>query len=379
MLLELSGEQDVLVETTARFLAESVPTGRIREQRDDPIGFDAGYWRQGAELGWTSLLVDEAHGGGSVSGLGLVDLTLIAHQFGRHAAPGPLTPTNVVAALINAADWMDHDGVLDGLLSGEQTAAWALAEPVPGDRLGSLSAEIRVAGDEVVLNGTKRPVEGAVGAGAILVSGRSAEGVTNVVVPAGTEGVRIRPLISVDLARRFAVVELDEVRVPVSAIVGEIGGAREQVEWATLLAVVLSCADAVGAMQAAFEMTVEWGFDRYSFGRPLASYQALKHRYADMKSWLEASHAITDRAAEAVAGGAPDGAELASAAKAYVGDYGGELVQDCIQLHGGIGVTYEHDLHLYARRVVANRTLYGTPGEHRRRLADIVEQREKGR
>src|SRR5205085_12434587 len=115
--------------------------------------------------------------------------------------------------------------------------------------------------------------------------------------------------------------------------------------------------------------TVEWGFDRYSFGRPLASYQALKHRFAEMKAWLEASHAISDEAAEAVAAGAPDAAALVSAAKAYIGDAGTELVQECVQLHGGIGVTFEHDLHLFLRRVTVDRALYGTPTDHRRRLA----------
>jgi len=120
-------------------------------------------------------------------------------------------------------------------------------------------------------------------------------------------------------------------------------------------------------------MTIEWAFDRYSFGRPLASYQELKHRFADMKTWLEAGHAINDAAAAAVASGSADAGELVSAAKAFIGDYGSELVQDCVQIHGGIGLTFDHDIHFYLRRVVVNRTLYGTPAEHRHRLASIVE------
>jgi alkylation response protein AidB-like acyl-CoA dehydrogenase len=134
------------------------------------------------------------------------------------------------------------------------------------------------------------------------------------------------------------------------------------------------CAESVGALQVAFDMTVEWAFDRYSFGRPLASYQELKHRFADMKVWLEASHAISDGAAAAVQSRAPEARELVSAAKAYIGHYGAELVQDCVQMHGGIGVTFEHDLHLYLRRVTVNRALYGTPAEHRQRLANLVEK-----
>ena len=119
-------------------------------------------------------------------------------------------------------------------------------------------------------------------------------------------------------------------------------------------------------------MTVEWAFDRYSFGRPLASYQALKHRFADMKSWLEASHAIADAAASATDSGDPDAAELASAAMAFIADYGSELLQECVQMHGGIGLTFEHDLHLFLRRHTLDRGLHGTSAQHRQRLASLA-------
>ena len=131
-------------------------------------------------------------------------------------------------------------------------------------------------------------------------------------------------------------------------------------------------AETVGAMQFALDMTLEWAFDRYSFGRPLASYQELKHRFADMKTWLEAGHAISDAAAGAVSAGAPEAAELASAAKAFLGQYGTELLQDCVQMHGGIGLTFEHDIHFFLRRVALDRTLHGTPAQHRARIASIA-------
>jgi alkylation response protein AidB-like acyl-CoA dehydrogenase len=161
------------------------------------------------------------------------------------------------------------------------------------------------------------------------------------------------------------------VRAPADALVGDYGQAAAQVARQVQNAAVILSAEAVGAMDAAFQMTVDWAFDRYTFGRALASYQALKHRFADMKSWLEASHAVSDAAAEAVADRSPMAAETASAAKSYVGEWGPELAQECVQLHGGIGVTYEHDLHFYLRRVSLNRLLYGTPADHRRLLARI--------
>ena len=148
---------------------------------------------------------------------------------------------------------------------------------------------------------------------------------------------------------------------------------RRQIENA---AVILS-AESVGAMDAAFDMTLDWAFGRYTFGRALASYQAIKHRFADMKSWLEASHAISDAAAEAVADQTRLAAETASAARSYIGVQGPELAQDCVQIHGGIGVTYEHDLHFFLRRVTLDSLLYGTPAEHRRLIAALQIDKEK--
>ena len=181
---------------------------------------------------------------------------------------------------------------------------------------------------------------------------------------------------TVDLTRRFSVVTFDEARVPSDAVVGTVGDAHEDVHRQFERFIVLLNAESVGAMQAAFDMTVEWAFDRYSFGRPLASYQALKHRFADMFMWLQASHASSDTACAAVAHGDPDAAELVSAAKAYIGEYGAELVQDCTQMHGGIGVTFEHDLHLFLRRVTVNRALAGTPADHHQRITAFIEARE---
>ena len=370
MLLQPSEDQQFFRETTARFLDEFAPVNEVRRLRDDPAGYAPDYWRRGAELGWTSFLVDERHGGGSISGAGLVDLGLVAHEFGCHAAPGPLITSNVAAGLLSRND--AHPEVVAGLLAGTTTVTWCLAEPAPNDRLGAVTLSVVADGEHLVLNGAKRPVEAAGSADAFLVVGRTGEGITTVLVPRDTAGVAVRPLQSVDLTRRYGVVEFHDVRVPVSAAVGPIGGAAADVEWAQQVAIVIACAESVGAMQRAFDMTVEWAFDRYSFGRPLASYQALKHRYADMKSWLEAAHAIADEAAAAVATGTPGAALLVSAAKAYIGEAGGELMQDCVQMHGGIGVTFEHDLHLFMRRLVVNRSVDGSAAEHRQRLAALA-------
>ncbi len=185
-------------------------------------------------------------------------------------------------------------------------------------------------------------------------------------MPRDTAGLTVTPINSLDLVRRFARVECDRLRVPCAATIGTADDVERQLQ----LALVMQTAEMVGAAETVFDFTVEWAFDRYSFGRPLASYQELKHRFADMKMWLEASHGLATALAREVDAEA-DARETASAAKAYAGAYLAELVQDCLQIHGGIGLTSDHDIHLYLRRVTVDRSTYGTPADHRQRIAAI--------
>ena len=383
MLHQLTPDQESLRETTARFLSDKVSTATLRGLRDDAQGFADEYWRQGVELGWTHLLVDERLGGGSASGDGVVDLTLLAYEFGRRAAPGPLLVNAVVAGALS--DAAAHDDVVAGLLDGRNLATWAFLDRPRSDELGPSELTIRVEGDELVLDGVKRPVESAARASHILVTGTSGQGAdlqgpTQVLVPTDTPGLEITPMRQVDLTRRFDKVTFDGVRVGLDSLVGGLGTAGPDVQRQLRRALVVAAAESVGAMQTAFDMTLEWTRDRYSFGRPLAAYQAIKHRMAHMATWLEASHAIADEAARvtadeaagATAEGAADADKLASAAAAYIGDQGSELLQECVQFHGGIGVTFEHDLHLYLRRHTLNRALWGTPAQHRRRIATAL-------
>jgi alkylation response protein AidB-like acyl-CoA dehydrogenase len=377
MLIAPSEDQEFFRQTTERFLVEQAPADELRRLRDDAAGFDPTYWRRGAELGWTSLLVDEAHGGGTISGAGLVDLSLLAYEFGHHAAPGPLHATNVVAGALGEHGAPGPQAeVLEGLLSGEAIATWCA--PGLGARPGwwQTGVEVESDGDGLVVRGAVRPVEHAGQADHFLVTASDGAGITQVLVPASSDGVSVGAMRTVDLTRRFGAVTFDGVRVGADAVVGKRGEASQDVERQMRCALTLLNAEAVGCMQSAFDMTVEWGFDRYTFGRPLASYQALKHRYADMMSWLEAGHAISDAACAAVQERAANAEELTSAAKAFIGQYGTELIQDCVQLHGGIGVTFEHDLHLFLRRMTVNRSTAGTPAGHLRRIAALIAIRE---
>jgi len=386
MLATLSDDQEFFRQTTDRFLTEQVPRFVVRGLRDDPAGFERPFWSRGAELGWTSLLVDEERGGGTISGSGLVDLSLVAYEFGRHAAPGPLLGTNVVAWTLGArgAASGDQAEVLRGLLSGDVIATWCA--PLVRPEGWQATVEARRDGDAVVLRGEAPYVESAGEADQWLVTCRDGEGpgTTQVLVPAASAGASVVPMRSVDLSRRFGVVTFDDVVVNADTVVGEAGAAAADVDRQLQVLLVMLNAESVGAMQTGFDMTVEWSFDRYTFGRPLASYQALKHRFADMLSWLEASHAASATSCHAAQERHASADERLSAAKAYIGEYGAELLQDCVQMHGGIGVTFEHDLHLYLRRVLVNRSFAGSPADHRQRIATLwhgeaaVEEDEEG-
>ena len=361
MELELSEEQAFFAATTRKFLAAESPTTAVRALEHDPLGFDPGVWRRGAELGWTSLLVAEEHGGGAFSEHGLTDLVLVAEELGRVVAPGPLVPVNVVAdAVARHGTDEQRAAVLPHLLDGTAVAAWCGPDPVAATP----------AGDGWTLTGQIAPVEAGAQAAHLLVAVATPDGVAQALLPADAPGLTVTPLEGLDLVRRFASVDLDAVAIGPEDLVGPVGEEAEAaIEAAYRLAVVLQCAETVGAMDTVFTMTVEYLGDRYSFGRPLASYQALKHRVADLKLALEASHGIATAAARAVAASAPEAADLVDAAAHWIGPHATELVQDCVQLHGGIGVTWEHDLHLYLRRVTVNRATYGTPEDHAERIA----------
>lgn len=373
---DLTSDQELLRDTTARFLTDTVPLSKQRKFRDDPMGFEPDYWKTGAELGWTMLLVSEADGGGSVSGRGLADLATIAYEFGRHAAPGPLVDCNVVASALTGQPGDLHAAALGEILTGQAIAATCLGA-APWLRPDESTVTIRRDGDDVIVSGAVKPVESARDARHLLVTGRSDGGMSQVLVPADAAGVTVKPLKSIDVSRRFGAVSFADVRLPASALVGEFARADDAVAAQVRKACVILCAESVGAMEVAFDMTLDWAFNRYTFGRAIASYQALKHRFADMKSWLEASHAVCDAAADAVADDTAMAGETVCAAKSYIGEQSVELAQDGVQIHGGIGVTYEHDLHFYLRRVTLNRLLYGTPADHRRWLGMMQIGQEK--
>lgn len=240
MELVLTADQEFFADTTAKFLDDKASPTDLRDLRHDPAGFSPAYWRQGAELGWTSLLVSEEDGGGSISGGGVNDLALVAHQFGRYAAPGPLLATNLVAvALSRRGTAAQKADVLPGLLSGETIATWCWAEPPPGDRLGQVAATASVTDDGYVLNGRKGPAEAGAQSDHFLVVAQTDEGPVQLLVPAATSGVTVVAANGLDLTRRYAEIRFDDVRVPRAALVGDASTAAGDVERQLQLANVI--------------------------------------------------------------------------------------------------------------------------------------------
>lgn len=363
-------EQMLFASTAQAFLEKQAPLSKVREIQGAGGSFDATWWQRAAELGWASLLVPEELGGGSVSGDGVADLALLAEQAGRTVAPGPLHPVSVVlAGLVEAPN--GHEATIEALVAGEAVASWAVYEP--GKPFSPSTAEVTAIATDggYRLDGVKDRVESGDAADVLLVTASLDGAVRQFVVPADTAGVSVQTQRSVDMVKRYARISFDGVQVDAAAVVGSAEQTGEVIERQRQVALVLQCAETVGILDAVLAMTNQWLLDRHSFGRPLASYQALKHRFADMKLWFEAARATTAGAAEAVGARSPEARKLVSVAKAYVGERAPVMLQDCVQLHGGIGVTWEHDLHLYLRRAALNRAMFGSPEDHHRVIFEL--------
>ena len=302
------------------------------------------------------MLVPEELGGGNVSGDGVADLAMVAEQLGKTVAPGPLYPVStVLAGLVDSIDPQSHAATVEALVAGETVASWAVYEPGRGWAPHEPSVVATRTESGYRIDGVKDRVEAGAQSGLLLGGAdRRRRG------PIPGSDRRIRGAGRASTVDRFgqavARVHFDGVEVDQSAAVG---CSAELIDRQSQIAQVLQCAEVVGILQTVFDFTVAWALDRHSFGRPLASYQALKHRFADMKMWLEACRATTNAAVAAISSHSADAALTASIAKSYVGEMATEIIQGCVQMHGGIGVTWEHDLHVYLRRAVLYRSMFG--------------------
>ncbi len=257
-----------------------------------------------------------------------------------------------------------HAAVLDELVSGKRWATWAFDTRDTCSLAGS--------GDALRLAGSIDVVADADHCGWLLLGARSPHGLAQLLLPIDRAGIALRRLEGLDVTRSWCAIELDEVPVTADDFVGLPGAGTESlVARQAQLAAVLSAAESVGAMHADFALALQYAKDRIAFGRPIGSFQAIKHLLADTSLWLEMAKGIVAAAASALGSEAPDGPELAHAAKAFVAERSIELAHNCFQVFGGIGYTWEHDQHLFLRRLAADAVDFGSAAWHRGQLLRV--------
>ena len=370
---EVTEDQRALLDVSSRFMERSCPIALVRDDERRDAAFGESYRRQAAELGWFSMLVPEAQGGGSISGNGVLDAALIAYERGARLQPGSFVGTNVVADAVAAAGGDDlRREVLGALVDGTRSASWAVASPDDaGHPAGGVHAE-PVGDGGLELTGVKTAVQDVEASSWLLVTAQGPEGPAQALLAADSEGVTVTALESLDVSRRFAEVRFDHARVPSSALLGAPDTVVELLDRQLAIAATLTAAEAVGAMDHEFEMTLQYAKDRIAFGRPIGSFQAVKHLLADTSLSLEMSKAVVLAAARTLGSDDDYGPQAASIAKALVGEAALELAQNCFQVFGGIGYTWEHDQHLYLRRLTTDAGLFGDADWHREHLCQLA-------
>lgn len=377
MRFDLSEEQQLLVDITQQFLAKESPSDALRGWTRKAAGEPyRQWWRRCASLGWLGIFAPESvDDPGSVSGAPMIDAAIVSELVGGSLAPSALLGSSVaVWAIGNVAP--DHTSSLDGVLDGSRIATFALEEASASRNLGTIASTARRQGQDLILTGTKINVPDATTADLFVVACRVDDSIALVLVPADAPGVDTAPRQSLDLLREYGDIRFDDVRVRANALVTVGIGTAQPAEQARRIATCLQLAESVGAVDRISRLLIDYARERHAFGRPIGGFQALKHRIADVTLWVESCKGTVDAAVDAVSNDAEDADLLISVAKSFLGDRSIRVAQECTQMFGGIGLTWEHDAHRYLRRLTTNRALLGTPEQHRARIADILRLRD---
>ena len=379
MDFDFTQEQVMLRNLTREFLARESAPRAVRTHMEDPRGFSDATWQQMSEMGLPGLAIDPGYGG---QGLGMVELALVLDEMGRAAYPGPFFATTVLAASAIAAGGQPNQMArfLPDLAQGRTKATLALIE----DALSWTPSGVRMTaerrGDQFVLNGTKRFVPFAQAVDLILVaartgSGSAGDGTTVFAVPADAAGLRQAPNVEMDHTAKTSTLTFEGVSVPADAVIGEVDRGWDVIGPTLRRAAIGAAAEMLGAARRCMEMSVEYAKVRQQFGQPIGAFQAIKHACAEMLLEVENAHAAVYYAAWALDAGSPDAELAASVAKAYVGDASRKVCGSAIQVHGGIGFTWEYDLHLYVKRAKHFEPLYGDADFHREQALRLLLER----
>jgi alkylation response protein AidB-like acyl-CoA dehydrogenase len=366
-----SDEQEEFRGVLRRFLEEKAPPAELRRMFAAPAGYDPALWKQmAAELGLQGIHLPEAVGG---QGFGFLELGIVLEEMGRALLPSPFFASSVLAAeaIRCVAGAEEQQALLPGIASGEEIATLAWVERGAGWDPAALSLEARAEGAAYVLDGAKQAVLSADAASRLVVAARlpgtrGDAGLTLLSVEANARGVRIVPEESIDLARRVARVELDGVR---ARALGPAGGAAPGLRKALLRGAVALSAEMIGGAARALDMAVAYAKQRVQFARPIGSFQALKHAAADVLLEVELARSASYWAWWVAEQDGPELAEAAPLAKSACAEAYSLAAATNVQIHGGIGFTYEADPQLHYRRARADAALLGEPGAQRAALA----------
>jgi alkylation response protein AidB-like acyl-CoA dehydrogenase len=377
MDIGFSEEQELLRDTARKFLDSACTTKFVRERMATAEAVTPEFWSQLAEQGWLGINFSEDDGG---SGLGLVDLVVLMEEMGRAVMPGPYLATALLggAALREAGSPGQRQEYLPRIAAGELKATLAATEAnARWDASGvTMAAQPSRAG--YTLSGSKLFVPDAHLADILVVAARTRygmtmeDGVSLFAVPKDAPGLGIALMPSIDETRKLCEVRFDNVALPHAALIGELHEGWRALARVHDGAAVALAAEMCGGAQRVLEMTVEYAKLREAFGKPIGSYQGVKHKCADMLVEVENAKSLTYYAAWAVDEKQPDATLAVSMAKAYASDASRKVSNAGIQLHGGIGMTWEHDLHLYMKRAKASEVAYGDATWHRERVASLL-------
>jgi alkylation response protein AidB-like acyl-CoA dehydrogenase len=368
-------EQEMLRTSARQFLAKECPSTYVRRMIDADDAWDEELWTKLAEIGWTALGIPEAYGGiGS-----FLDLVVVLEETGRALLPGPFFSTMCLAVptMLEAGGEVQKQRVLGRIAGGAARATLALTEA--GGRWDSEGVTLRAerAGDGWRLDGIKRFVPDAGVADETIVVARTGpgreSGITLFLISGRPEGMSVRPLSTMDMTRRWYEVELQGVRVPGDAVIGVVdeGWAplRRALDWAS----AGLCAEMVGGADRVLRLSVEYAKTRYQFGKPIGTYQAVSHKLADMLLEIESGRSATYYAAWAMGAGASGASLAVSTAKACTSEAYRRAATNGIQVHGGLGFTWEHDMHLYFKRAKASELTLGDSTFHRELVARALD------
>ena len=370
----LSEEQEMLQQSAREFLSQECPPTFVRAMYSEPDGFSRELHRKMAEQGWTGLLIPETYGG---LGLGMLDMALLLEEMGRAVVPGPFlfSAVLVTLALIQGGTSAQKKDWLSRLASGEALGTLALLEA--DDRIDAEGIQLHAkkTGDGYTFSGTKMFVPFAAVADLLLTAvrttGKAEDGITLLLVARDTPGVKITPLDIFDQTRRVYEVTFKNVTVPATAVVGGADSGWKVLARVIDAAGIALAADSLGGAQKSLEMAVDYTKVRTQFNRPIASFQALKHMAAEMVSEIEPARALLWYAAHAFDTLPREVSRATSLAKSHLSEIYTRTTNRAVQMHGGIGFTWEHDMHFWFKRAKWNEFAFGDPAYHRERLAQL--------